>query len=396
MRKIKESDRFDRILCRKIYHDDLYASLFDTTKFDAEKRRNIKITCQFHAHQLFKLECFVDELLSNEEPPFKLRSGNADSKDYDRTSLATTYFQLVPSFVEVVNVLSPMYEYSERINVFISCCGSMGLLTKRLDWKNIWLDQKKKDHRFGGDSAAEIFNILVNEIRSEWKAQGLQAKVNKRKTEANERYVDYCKYVDSLFAEHKGHARLIVLRIDLNYDKQFANNMSVFDIRDDLNQLLKNKRHNFSVLGSMKGYIAKLEYGVDKGFHWHTLFFFDGSERKGASHSYMAEAIGKYWNTVITKDRGAYWNVNNNADHYDRLARRGIGVINWDDAKLISNLKEFVVGYLCKMDQFIKPILDSNVKLESKVRLLRRGDFPKKRPNKQGRPRMNKKPPNQT
>jgi hypothetical protein len=91
--------------------------------------------------------------------------------------------------------------------------------------------------------------------------------------------------------------------------------------------------------------------------------------------------MGEYWINTITEGRGDYWNVNKNADHYDKLGRRGIGVINWNDTELRNNLEEFVIGYLCKVDQFIRP------KWGQKVRLFRRGLFPKKRINNRGRPR---------
>lgn len=393
MPKIKEPDRFDRVLCRKVYHDDLYDSLFDMAKFGTEHCqhiKNIRLKRQLYAGQLFKLECFVEDLLSDKLIPFMPRPGNAGSIDYEPTSLSATYFTLVPDFIEAVKALSPMYEYCERITVFKSCADSMGLLAVRLDWKDIWRDAKKNDPRFNGASAADIFNDLVNAIRAEWKVKGFQVKLSKRKAEANERYLDYCKYVDSLFAEDTGRARLIVLRIDLYYAKQFAKRKSAFDIRDDLNSLLAHTRHKSAIFRGMEGYIAKLEYGVDKGFHWHTIFFFDGSERKGPAHCKIAKDIGEYWKKLITKGLGDYWNINDNADHYDRLDRRGIGIIHWYDTKLISNLKEHVVGYLCKMDQFIKPTLDFNADSKSSVRLMRRGDFPKKRTDKLGRPRVAK------
>lgn len=379
MRENEQSDRLDRALGRRLYYRELYDSLFDATKLNTTKFRNKTAGCKFYAGQLFKLECFVDELLSNDEIPFVPYLGSDDRKKYDPSSLAGQYFRLIPGFIDAVNMLSPNYEYSERINVLITCCKSMGLLSERLDWRDIWIDPPKNDLRFSGASAAEIFNTLVNAIRSEWKTNNIQAKVNARKKETNKRYAEYCQYVDALFDET---ARLVVLRIDLYYKKQYTSSMTVADIRKDLDHLLENKRCHPSLFGSMKGYIAKLEYGVDKGMHWHVLFFLDGSERRTASHIHFTEEIGDYWNDMITKGLGDYWNVNANAKTYDKLGRRGVGVINWHDADLIRNLKEFVIEYLCKMDQFIKP------NFGPKVRLFRRGNFPKKPAKKLGRPRM--------
>ena len=64
----------------------------------------------------------------------------------------------------------------------------------------------------------------------------------------------------------------------------------------------------------------------------------------------------------------------------DSLGKRGIGVINCDDTNLMKNLK-YIVQYFCKLEQFIRP------KFSSKVRLLRRGNFPKVQKVKRGRPR---------
>jgi hypothetical protein len=95
----------------------------------------------------------------------------------------------------------------------------------------------------------------------------------------------------------------------------------------------------------------------------------------------LANKIGEYWVNIITKGRGDYWNVNDKSDQYEKLGRCGIGVIKWDNDRLRKNLKEYVVQYLCKVDQFIKP------KFGGKVRLIRRGKFPEISVNKLGRPR---------
>ena len=108
-------------------------------------------------------------------------------------------------------------------------------------------------------------------------------------------------------------ARLVLVRVDLFYEKQYGDSIDVFDMTNDLDRLFGNARHN-SLFAFMKGYIVKLEYGVDKGIHAHALLFFDGSKRNNSSHIQLAKEIGEYWINMITKGRGAYWNVNANAD----------------------------------------------------------------------------------
>ena len=96
---------------------------------------------------------------------------------------------------------------------------------------------------------------------------------------------------------------------------------------------------------------------------------------------YFAKEMGKYWEDFVTEGRGNYWNVNANADHYEKMGRGAIGVISWNDTDKIENLKKYVVGYLCKMDQYFSP------KWGHKLRLFRRGDFPDIPDIKRGRPR---------
>lgn len=371
MHENEKNNRLDRHLCKTIYSGELCDSLFDL-----KKSRNTRLNSKFYGHQFSRLECFVDELVSSDDIPFVPYLGNGNMKEYAPTSLAGQYFQLMPDFFGIVNMLSPRYDYSERVNAFIKCSRSMGLLSERFRWNNIYYDPKITYPQFNGDSAAEIFNTLVKNIRNEWKINKLQAKVNARKTDASERHDEYCQYVGSLF---DNSARLVVIRLDVFYKKQHSNDMSVSDITKDLNHMIENKRGN-SIFNSMKGYIAKLEHGIEKGVHCHAIFFFDGSKRNGCSHIHLAEEIGEYWVKVITKGLGDYWNVNHKANHYSGLGRRGIGVINWNDTDLRRNLN-YVIGYLCKVDQFIRP------KFGPKVRLLRRGNFPKIPDTKSGRPR---------
>lgn len=377
----KKKNRLESSLCSAVYKElGKQQLLFEPKKLlNLESQQQFKLGATFYAFELCNLEQFVDALLSCDEVPFTLDSRTGYENNYLPSPSISRYFAFMPDFLKVVNMLSSRHEYSERINVFRTCCQAMGLLNVGLEWKNIYFDPKKTDPRFAGSPpAAEIFNTLVSNIRLEWKIKKTQAKVNARKQEADKRYDDYCNYVDALFNHC---ARLVVLRIDLFYKKQHAESRTVADITKDLNHLIENKRGNPSLFGFMNGYIAKLEYGFDKGMHWHVLFFFDGSKRNNASHIHLAESIGEYWINTVTKGYGDYWNVNANADNYDRKGTLGIGAINYDDIDLRDNLKYRVIKYLCKMEQFIKPIFGP------KVKLFRRGNYPKMPDNKPGRPR---------
>ncbi len=328
---------------------------------------------------LVDLELFVREVLSTHQAAFLF---DTQDRQYKPSSSIAYYFRAIPEFIQIVKALNDRYEYSEHINVFIACTRALGLQDVELNWQNDLSEANKIDHRFNHKWTAACFNDLVYEIRNTWKTnsfhkKSFQDKFNSRQEEANNRLEGYCHYVNELF---KKYARLVVIRIDLFYQKSITGNKSASDIAKDLKHLTENKRNNQSLFADMAGYIAKLEYGHEKGLHWHMLFFFDGSKRSNSSHIYLAKAIGEYWKHTVTKGQGDYWNANANIDDYQRKGLRGIGTINYNE-KILRGKLEYIVSYLCKTGQYFKP------KFYPKVRLFRRGNYPEFSNQKLGRPR---------
>ena len=310
---------------------------------------------------LARLEEFVFQVLSDDDPPF-IKFYEQGRLSYKPSALVEDYFDHIHDFIEVTRLLSARYQYSERINVFVLAYQT--------------LQQRLATEPLNPLDATEQFDFLVRSIRQHWKTQNFQAKLNARTHEAKRRYREYCLYIDRLFDKY---ARLVVLRLDLFYQKTDRQEINVTTLSKDFNHLLDNQRCN-GLFDAMTGYIAKLEYGIDKGLHYHLILFFDGSKRNGSSHIHLAKKIGDYWVDVITEGRGAYWNCNKQIKLYEKQGRRGIGVIHYHETQLIKNLKS-VINYLCKTTQYIKPIFGS------KVRLLRRGLLPKSTDKKLGKPR---------
>src|SRR5665647_406700 len=210
MNKYEKSDRINTDS-----YEELSCQRLDDSSFHPINIQNSKSDSKSYASNLQRLKCFVNEVLLNNEIPFVLRPGTNGEKWYASPSLVGQYFNWMPYFIDVVNRLPPKYEYSEPINAFIACCQAMGLLNERLDWKNIWVvDPQTTYPCFGGIAAPEIFNTLVHAIRSEWKINNRQAKVNARKQEVIQQKVEYCEYADSLFNDC---ARLVLVRDDLFY-----------------------------------------------------------------------------------------------------------------------------------------------------------------------------------
>jgi len=350
----------------------LYDSLFDPIK-----HKRSMFDSKYLVSHLDNVESFVNDVVLNNET---IRSylDPEDGKWYHPTTLEIEYFRSFPYFIEVVKRLPAKYEYSEQVNAMIACCHDMDFLDRLLDWQSYWnIDPRTKYHDYRGLTGSEIFNIFVEALRGDWKRNNRQAKVNARAKENEARHEEYCRYIDALF---KRWSRLVVLRFDLGYKDLDVYNIDINVMLKDLIRFFGNMRHN-QLFAFLRGYILKLEYGVGRGIHCHVVIFLDGTERNSYSHVYFAKEMGKYWEDVVTKGRGNYWNANANADHYEKMGRGAIGEINWNDTDKIENLKKYVVGYLCKMDQYFSP------KWGPKLRLFRRGDFPDIPDIKRGRPR---------
>lgn len=150
-------------------------------------------------------------------------------------------------------------------------------------------------------------------------------------------------YVEELFDTH---SRLNVVRLDLSYKKEIADKISTKEVKQDLKNLLNNRRHNETIFGECVGHICKLEKGKEKGNHLHSLFFFNG--HKIENDAYKASQIGKYWEDTITNGKGLHHNCNADKAKYTFF---GVGMINHFDTEKRDILTNFVTSYLAKDEQ---------------------------------------------
>lgn len=147
-------------------------------------------------------------------------------------------------------------------------------------------------------------------------------------------------YIDKLFDRY---ARLLVVRVDLNYRMDVSQNKTIDEVIQEFIEYRNNERCNGDVFDGKVGYIRLIEYGQDKGFHIHYMAFYDGSKRKG--DIWLADKIGELWNRT-THGLGCHWNCN--TQHYEAKA---IGMLHRNDADMIHLLKNVVASYLTKLTQ---------------------------------------------
>lgn len=158
---------------------------------------------------------------------------------------------------------------------------------------------------------------------------------------------------------------------------QMVSRPSINEVLGDRERLMTNLRSKPSLFSKLVGYVIRIEFTRDAGYHLHAAFIF----KEAKHHAYLGTQIGKYWEEVITRGRGYHFNCNR--EDYRCFA---VGPIDAHESEKREKLME-VLCYLAKRDQYV------HVKPSKGAKMFTTGQFPKKRPKKLGRPRINRLKP---
>lgn len=220
----------------------------------------------------------------------------------------------------------------------------------------------------------DVINTCLKLFRTEVKSASHKRRLRYFKRAASKNLSGALAYVDHLF-EH--HSRLLVIRVDLSYQKAIVkNNVVCADMTRLHRKRLFKRVQSHSLFEHCLGYIWKLEYGQYKGFHYHTCFFFDAS--KVRADVILARQIGEFWINEITEGKGLYFNCNAIANSYDQS---GIGDIHYTDHTKRSALKK-AITYLAKVDTAVRLTLPKG------ARTFGRSEYVVRQGKKRGRPRL--------
>lgn len=180
--------------------------------------------------------------------------------------------------------------------------------------------------------------------------------------------------IDQLFQQY---SKLLIIRLDLSFQYDLAHTMSRENALWYFQKLRNNMRFN-QLFNHFITYLAKLEYGQDKGWHFHVCFIFNGQQVK--NDQYLTLNIGEYWrNTIVGQNLGLYFSCNHRK--YDNS---GIGMIDYRNIDKIQIFKD-IIAYLCKIDE---TTLNQFQGLSETPRTFFRGQLPAISETKLGRPRM--------
>lgn len=357
---------------RLAYHQLSEALSPTNERYHVHNKRSIDMT---------GIEAFIDLILTDEEMPFIERENDKHGKRYSVRPGMGEHLRRIPDYCSAISLLSPYFTYSEQIELFREAVCIAQLMSCKAFWSldtcHVLIDSPGQ---YQGMTTAELFNLFVNNLRKIAKERHSKKEINRQRQAAKALELDYIRYAQSLF-EYR--AKLLVLRLDLFYRSEIAKTITVERATEDLDRLLNNRRSNKTIFDGMIGYIAKLEYGILKGLHWHVIFFFDASIRHGAKHVYYAQQIGEYWVDCITHGVGSFWNCQTQMGDFVMLGTCGIGEIHYSDQDLRNNLALRVVSYLCKSEQYFR------LKVGKDQRRIRRGQTPKR--SNRGRPRQERR-----
>lgn len=229
-----------------------------------------------------------------------------------------------------------------------------------------------------GKTYGDLLNCVVSSFREEAKSDGFRRSQADWRGKQVARCKSLTKYVNQLFADH---SKILVVRVDLHLGKmsipirQQSPEAGLKQIEYLLKRFFNNQRHN-KLFEHKIGYVAKLEYAPQRGFHVHCAFFFNGHQCE--NDSYYSSQIGWYWVNQITGGDGTFYDCNrpNNKAKYKKL---GIGMLHYADMEKRANLMD-ALAYLAKKDAYL------TFKLTAKQKMLRMGqNKPKKSVG--GRPR---------
>lgn len=147
-------------------------------------------------------------------------------------------------------------------------------------------------------------------------------------------------------AMYAARSRYLILVLTLSYKPEYRDSITLSDIRRDKERFFGNFRHN-QLLQGINAYVWKIEEGENSGgLHLHVLIFYSGEHR---ADIYIAQRIGEYWENIITKGKGSYWNSNADKEIHKRYGH-GIGtgqIDRHDEAKrraLQENLRYLAKG----------------------------------------------------
>lgn len=285
-----------------------------------------------------EIERLVKSIEQYDSPACWLQGIRSAHEQPDRTRLSR-YFDRIQQMVDLFDDRC-RYRYSEHLQAFWDACQDIGL--ERSPTGAVCLNEEGTaylDHH-------RSMNVLVERIRQLTGEQRYRRQKGDRRYLAQQQADRVCDYSDAMVDRY---SRTLIIRVNLYYRHTVQTRLRVEQVFDDLDRLLAERERN-PIFEYLIGYICAVEQGVDRGYHLHAAFFFNGNEVRG--DVYKAEQIGELWKD-ITRGHGYFNSCNHDKEKYKDDDRLGIGMILRSDRKIRSRV-HYAMRYLVKDDQQLR------------------------------------------
>lgn len=339
---------------------------------------------------MYESSIIASLIISIESDLLRLHQESKDKINYRKYDFLLDSLHSNLYLIEQIIYHFPLSKFSPYITLYIQVCSEFIYRFNSIK-SSIKITFKNADD----NPLIDIQQEFLNKLRDKLNTVEFRKQIEQHRKSISKNKQSLLRYINSLF---NYRSRLLVLRVDFSYKSDYGvfildNGTRVFcdghddedrrdlkqwgvEVREHRDELIKYLREKYK--DDFVGYVWKIEYGADKGFHLHTIIFLDGSKyRQDIS---IAQEIGEAWKFDITLNKGIYWNCNAQKKNFEKNNRVATGMIEHDNNKLRENLNKMAC-YLVKQDYFARTILGNN-------RSFGKGEKPKK--VKSGRPRLTK------
>lgn len=152
----------------------------------------------------------------------------------------------------------------------------------------------------------------------------------------------------------KGYSKVLVIRLDLEYYSEYGQGDGFHAQPITFEEAQRHRAAFLSYLRTgpfskhLAGYIWKMEFGFEKGYHIHCAILMDA--QKVCKDIVIADMLGEHWKTEITAGKGMYWNCNKVKERYKQCC---IGMLARGDVVTWGWLEENT-RYMTKVDHYVR------------------------------------------
>jgi hypothetical protein len=266
-----------------------------------------------------------------------------------------------------------------------------------------------EDTTADGKKVSEIFDDFISTLRTTAAEVKLEKDARDWESKFRKNWLRVKKLEDEMFREY---SRVAVVRLDLHHAATYLTPQEVAEhqkkmqqrhaqdsaayldgepldpllpisarvpfevVQQDRKRFFTNRKGKKSLFKHLIGYVWRIEFTPDAGYHMHIALLFNGSLAK--KDEWLAQQIGEYWENVITRGAGRFHNCNK---AWDKTSPKcGLGEVNHYDLTKRAALLG-ALSYLCKPRQKVVVLPYSGCNLFG-ARLL-----PKHQRHAGGRPR---------